>query len=93
MPKMYYIFNILQNHQFSVLLEVLEYPNAQNVLNFQDHVSNLIIICSVIFDAEQVYLKLQATNFKIKEVTTNPKLQTLKKIDLLKTLTLNPKSL
>ena len=33
----------------------------------------------MIFDAEQVYLKLQATNFKIKEVTTNPKLQTLKK--------------
>ena len=31
------------------------------------------------FDAEQVYLKLQVTNLKNKEVTVNPKPQTLKK--------------
>ena len=32
----------------------------------------------VIFCAEQIYLELQVINFKINEVTTNPKLQTLK---------------
>ena len=31
------------------------------------------------FDAEQVYLKLQVTNVRNKEVTANPKRQTLKK--------------
>ena len=31
------------------------------------------------FDAEQVYLKLQVTNLKNKEVTVNPKTQTLEK--------------
>ena len=31
------------------------------------------------FDAEQVYLKLQVTNLKNKEVTVNPKPQTLDK--------------
>ena len=31
------------------------------------------------FDAEQVYLKLQVTNLKNKEVTVNPKPQTLEK--------------
>ena len=38
------------------------------------------------FDAEQVYLKLQVTNLKNKEVTVNPKPQTLEKIGLSKTL-------
>ena len=33
--------------------------------------------CIIIFDAEHVYLKLQATNFKNKEVTEYPKPQTL----------------
>ena len=37
------------------------------------------------FDAEQVYLKLQVTNLKNKEVTVNPKPQTLKKIGFSKT--------
>ena len=31
----------------------------------------------LVFDAEQVYLKLQATNLKNKEVTVNSKSQTL----------------
>ena len=39
--------------------------------------------CILVFDAEQVYLKLQATNLKNKEVTVNPKVgpqpQTLEK--------------
>ena len=35
--------------------------------------------CTLDFDAEQVYLKLQVTNLKNKEVTANPKLQTLEK--------------
>ena len=33
--------------------------------------------CILVFDAEQVYLKLQVTNLKNKEVTVNPKPQTL----------------
>ena len=33
--------------------------------------------CILVFDAEQVYLQLQATNLKNKEVTVNPKPQTL----------------
>ena len=39
----------------------------QNFRNFVLH------NCIVIFDAEQVYLKVQITNFKNKEVTTNPR--------------------
>ena len=41
--------------------------------------------CIVIFDVEQVCLKLQFTNFKNKKATANPKPQALEKI------TLNPK--
>ena len=33
--------------------------------------------CILDFDVEQVYLKLQVTNLKNKEVTVNPKTQTL----------------
>ena len=39
----------------------------ENFLNFV--LDNFIFV----FDAEQVYLKLQATNLKNKEVTVNPK--------------------
>ena len=35
--------------------------------------------CILVFDNEQVYLKLQATNLENKEVTVNPKPQTLEK--------------
>ena len=35
--------------------------------------------CILVFDAEQVYLKLQVINLKNKEVTVNPKPQTLEK--------------
>ena len=35
--------------------------------------------CILVFDAEQVYLKLQATNLKNKEITVNPYPQTLEK--------------
>ena len=35
--------------------------------------------CILVFDAEQVYLKLQAINLKNNEVTVNPKSQTLEK--------------
>ena len=35
--------------------------------------------CILDFDAEQVYLKLQVINLKNKEVTVNPKPQTLEK--------------
>ena len=60
----------------------------RDILEFDLH------ICVVTFDAEQVYAKLQITNFKNKEVTSNPKPQTLEKTGLSKTLntkfTLNP---
>ena len=42
--------------------------------------------CILYFDAEQVYLKLQVINLKNKEVTVNPKPQTLEKIGFSKTL-------
>ena len=35
--------------------------------------------CILVFDAEQVYFKLQTTNLKNKEITVNPKHQTLEK--------------
>ena len=35
--------------------------------------------CILIFDAEQVYLELKVTKVKNKEVTANPKPQTLEK--------------
>ena len=48
--------------------------------------------CIIVFDAEQVYLALQATNLKNKEVTAweNPKSQILKKVGFSKPYTLNP---
>ena len=42
--------------------------------------------CILDFDAEQVYLKPQVINLKNKEVTANPKPQTLEKIGFSKTL-------
>ena len=45
--------------------------------------------CIFAFDTEQVYSRLQVTNLKNKEVTVNPKLQTLEKIGFSKPL--NPK--
>ena len=59
-------------------------------MNFDLH--NCILVC----DAEQVYWKLQVINLKDKEVTVNPKPQSLEKIGFSKTLypkpyTLNPK--
>ena len=41
---------------------------------------NLVLdICILVFGAEQVYLKLHATNLKNNQVTVNPKPQILKK--------------
>ena len=42
--------------------------------------------CVLDFDAEQVNLKLQGTNLKSKDVTVNPKPQTLGKKSFSKTL-------
>ena len=48
--------------------------------------------CILVFDAEQVYLKLQVINLKNKEVTVNPKPQILKKkLVFRKLYSLNPK--
>ena len=55
------------------------------VLKMKDFRIFVLDNCILDFDAEQVYLKLQVTNLKNKEVTVNPKPQTLEK------KTLNPK--
>ena len=47
------------------------------VLKMKDFLNFVLDNCILVFDAEQVYLKLQATNLKNKEVTVNPKPQTL----------------
>ena len=49
------------------------------VLKMKDFWNFVLDNCILVFDAEQVYLKLQATNLKNKEVTVNPKPQTLEK--------------
>ena len=49
------------------------------VLKMKDFRKFVLDNCILDFDAEQVYLKLQATNLKNKEVTVNPKPQTLEK--------------
>ena len=57
----------------------------------QDFPNFVLHNCILIYDAEQVDLKLQleAIDFKNKEVTANPKPKTLEKNCFLKTL--NPK--
>ena len=47
------------------------------VLKMKDFRNFVLDNCILDFDAEQVYLKLQVTNLKNKEVTVNPKPQTL----------------
>ena len=49
---------------------------ANKMQEFRDFV---LQNCILNFDAEQVYLKPQVTNFKNKEVTANPQPQTLEK--------------
>ena len=62
------------------------------VLKMKDFRNFVLDCCILVFEAEQVYLKLQATNLKDKEVTVNPKTQTLeKKLVFRKPYTLNPK--
>ena len=56
------------------------------VLKMKDFRNFVLDNCILNYDAEQVYLKLQVTNLKNKEVTVNPKPQTLEKIGLSKTL-------
>ena len=48
------------------------------VLKMKDFRKFVLDNCILVFDAEQVYLKLQA-NLKNKEVTVNPKPQTIEK--------------
>ena len=47
------------------------------VLKMKDFRNFVLNKCVLDFDAEQVYLKLQVTNLKNKEVTVNPNPQTL----------------
>ena len=49
------------------------------VLKVKDFWNFVLHNCILVFDAKQVYLKLQVTNLKNKEVTVNPKPQTLEK--------------
>ena len=46
----------------------------------QDFRNFVLHSCIPIFDAEQVYLKPEITNFKNKEATANPKPKTYKKL-------------
>ena len=46
------------------------------VLKMKDFRNFVLHNCILVFDAEQVYLTLQVTNLKNKEVTVNPKPQT-----------------
>ena len=62
------------------------------VLKIKDFRNFVIYNCILVFDAEQVYLKLQGTNVNNKEVTANPKAQNPgKKLVFQKPYTLNPK--
>ena len=56
----------------------------------QDFRNFVLHNCILNFDAEQLYLKLQITKVKYKEVIANPNPHTLEKIGHSKTL--NPKS-
>ena len=49
------------------------------VLKMEDFRNFVLDNCILYFDAEQVYLNPQVTNLKNKEVTANPKSQTLEK--------------
>ena len=49
------------------------------VLKIKDFRNFVLHNCVLVFDAEQVYLKLQVTNLTNKEVTVNPKPQILEK--------------
>ena len=49
------------------------------VLKMKDFRNFILDNCIIDFDAEQVYLKPQVINLKNKEVTVNPKPQTLEK--------------
>ena len=61
------------------------------VLKIKDFRNFILHNCILVFDAEQVYLKLQVTNLKNKEVTVNHKPQTLEKIALNTKFALKPK--
>ena len=60
---------------------------AKKIHKFRNYV---VDNCILIFDAEQVYLKLQVTKFTNKEVTAKPKPQTLEKLVFLKPLNPEP---
>ena len=56
------------------------------VFKMKDFRNFVLHNCILFFDAEQVYLKLQIINLKNKEVTVNPKPQTLEKNGFSKTI-------
>ena len=61
------------------------------VLKMKDFRNFVLDNCILYFDSEQVYFKLQVINLKNKEVTVNPKPQTLeKKLVFRKPYTLYP---
>ena len=65
-------------------LELTTFFPGKNLIHFlvlkMKNFWNLVLDnCIIYFDAEQVYLKPQVINLKNKEVTVNPKPQTLEK--------------
>ena len=61
------------------------------MLKMKDFRKFVLVNSILVFDAEQVYLKFQATYLKNKEVTVNPKPQTLEKLVFRQPYTLKPK--
>ena len=53
--------------------------NSFLVLKMKDFWNLVLHDCVLIFDAEQVYFKLQVTNLKNKEVKVSPQPETLEK--------------
>ena len=68
------------------LLELTGFFPRKHLIHFLVHTAqdegflNFVLHnCILVFDAEPVYLELQVTNLKNKEVTVNPKPETLEK--------------
>ena len=53
------------------------FSEQESRYKMQDSRTFVLLKCIVIFDAEQVYWKLQVTNFDNKEVTAKSKTETL----------------
>ena len=72
------------SHNLTGFFQGSTYPFL--VLKMKDFWIFVLHICILVFDAEQVCLKLQVTNLENKEVTVKPKPQTLGNIGFSRTM-------